>query len=335
MKPVLGRYAMRRMTSLLPLLFQPIFMAAVILVCTRMPALGASPEIWFAPPDNMIVKRSDDFEKLFTDPALWALAQKNTSALSVSANWLVRADAGRLEKVLSFLAVHHLKLIVALPALAVDKRRCGDGVEGTTWPGEAGVYVRELQKRKIIPDFIGLDLPLTSGHLYTGPHACNFSVEEAAEHLAQALRIYKSAFPSVRFIDAEVPTGIPLSRWQAILTQWIPAVQHSSGIHLDAMVLDVWWEHPWQQAVAATLKYLHANNVSVGIFLDSDGHPGMSGEQWITDAKRNACDVRRIAPNLDFVVIANWTSTNVPDLPETQPDTLTSLLDWYAGHHRC
>jgi hypothetical protein len=77
---------------------------------------------------------------------------------------------------------------------------------------------------------------------------------------------------------------------------------------------------------------LHTHRVRAGIFLDGTG-PGKSDADWIAASKSNIQSVEAEKLPLDLVIIANWTIHPSRNLPESDPETLTSLLNWYVKRH--
>lgn len=291
-------------------------------------------EIWFAPPDS-VMQRNADFSELAKRPESWAGAARGTQVFAITINYLLRAPLDEVDQLLDFLKSNRIKLAVSMPALPLDKARCGYNSEGAIWPGEAEVQVRGLLARDIRPDFISFDLPLTSGHLDRRPTACHLSVKQTASQLAQSVRSYRRAFSNTHFVDAEVPTGIPPKLWRETLAQWLQQYRAETGEELYGLSMDVWWAFQWREAVRQTIDLLASRQIRAGIYVGSDGGRGMTAEEWVADAKRNACNLSRSGFSLDYVVIANWTLMAVKNVPQRQPSTLTNLLGWYQQGPPC
>ena len=64
------------------------------------------------------------------------------------------------------------------------------------------------------------------------------------------------------------------------------------------------------------------------MFLTGTG-PGASDADAVSARKQNAQAVEQARLPLDLVIVANWTPHPARNLPESDPETLTSFLHWY------
>ena len=294
------------------------------------PANAQRSQVWLALSDQ-----NTDYAKLFAEPRSWERAAKNSDVFSVGAAYVNRVERTVLAENLSFLNRIGLKLDVGMSALPVDKKICGDGLEGMVWPGEALATALRLKKAGALVASFSFDLPLTNGHISTASNACRFSIREVAARLALTMRALRSVYPGVKFVDVEVPTGMPASKWNEILGEWLSAIKAETGEEFSGLILDIWWEFPWQPTLQVSIDILHARGVSVGTFVDVDRGTGVDRESFPSLAKRNACGVIALSPSADFVVIANWMVLGVPILPDNDEHSLTSLVNWYKSDQRC
>jgi hypothetical protein len=320
----------RRITSLL----RHAVVVVVTVLITASPVMAERPEIVFVPTDN-VTQHGEDFPRLFEDPQSWSAAAKHVAIFEFPVNYLLRSPRMTVKWQLEWLRSRGIKLSVGIPALPVDKRICGDGIEGMTWPGEAALMGQQLKELGAEVDFFGFDLPLTNGHFADNRTACHLSIQETANRLAASVRELRRFYPQAQLVDAEVPTGIPLSQWRSALSEWLPAFRQASGEDLYALFMDVWWKAEWQDAVRETVRILAGQSIRSGIFLDATGGNGVAAKDWIADARANACALRGTKIALDYVSIANWLDMQVKNLPETDSDTLTGFLDWFAANGTC
>jgi hypothetical protein len=79
-------------------------------------------------------------------------------------------------------------------------------------------------------------------------------------------------------------------------------------------------------------KAAHDSGVRAGIFLTGTG-PGASDADSVAARQRNALSVESAKLPLDLVIVANWTPHPSRNLPESDPDSLTSFLHWYENRH--
>jgi hypothetical protein len=292
-----------------------------------LPASGRSQEIWFAPAPGQVAQ-------LFAKPEEWPQAARRTAVLSLGFNEILKTPPETLNKLLSFLAAHGIKLNVEMLAMPVDKKVCGDGLEGTVWPGEPVAHAEKLKELHLSPAYFSYDGPLTVAHLYHGNQACNLSITEAAQHLAIAEKALRERFPGAKFVDIEPPTYIRPAEWDQVLRQWLRAYESATGTPLYGMTMDVNWQGSWQDSVRDTVRVLRESRVRVGMFLNSTAGGQISPAQWIAQAKSHGCAMRGLGP-FDHVMVANFSARAVQNIPESDPSTLTSLLNWYASGARC
>jgi hypothetical protein len=291
-------------------------------------------QLWLSPMDN-ITQHGIDFPRFFADPQSWARTANRVAVFKLPVNYLLGTPPAIVARGLAVLRADHIKLAVELSAVTIDKHVCGDGMEGMIWPHEAAVVARKLVALGADVDFFAFDLPLTAGHISSGRTACHLTIADTAARLAVSVRELRAAFPHVRFVDEEVPTGIPLPDWLADLSQWLPAYRNATGEDLAGLAMDVWWKFPWRDVVRETARVLAAKHIQAGIFLDSTGGKTMLPQDWIADTRRNACALRGTGASLDFIMVANWMDPLVKNLPETDSNTLTGLFDWLADGAQC
>jgi hypothetical protein len=290
--------------------------------------------LWLSPADN-ITQHGDDFPRFFDDPRSWERAARKIAVFSVAANYWLKSPPETARRQLAWLQTHGIKLSVAIPAVGVDKSVCGDGIEGMIWPHEADLVARRLKALAAEVDFFDLDLPMTAGHISNDDRSCHLSIKDTANRVAVSVREVRELYPQARFIDEEVPTGIAPSDWLANLSEWLAAYREATGEELYGLTMDVWWKFAWQVPVRETARMLKNRNIRSGIFLDASVGITASATEWIAEAQANACDMQRDGLAVDYIVVANWMNMRVKNLPETDPTTLTGLLDWFAANRNC
>jgi hypothetical protein len=287
-------------------------------------------KVWLALPE-----RNDDYPKLFSDPQSWERAAQNSDVFSIGAGYVNRISSEDLKADLVLINRLGLKLDVGMSALPVDKKVCGDGLEGMVWPGEAIATARRLKNAGAQVNSFSFDLPLTNGHISLASHACRFSIREVAARLGSTMQALRSVYPKAQFVDVEVPTGMPAVEWSQLLAEWVADLRLETGEELGGFVLDIWWEFPWEQTLASSIQILHKRGIPVGTFIDVDRGIGADAESFPLWAKRNACRIINVSPESDFVVVANWMVPHVPLLPENDPHSLTALVNWYVSDKIC
>jgi hypothetical protein len=291
-----------------------------------------SPELWFAP-TLIATANESDFDRLFEQPTTWPTASTTIRSFAIPVNYLLNASPETVSRELLWLRSHNIPLSVSVPILPVDKNVCGFYVEGMVWPGEASVMGRRLSMLGIVVDSFTLDLPLTGGHFSKEKGACRLSIKDTAGRLAKSIHELQEFYPHARIIDTEVPTGMPPADWASALVEWLDDFKEASGEDFDGLILDVWWPFPWQEVTRESIRILAARHMRSGIILDADGSNEMLAVDWIKAARRNGCAIRELG--FDIVGIANWLDVQVHNLPETDPNTLTGLVNWFDSNGAC
>jgi hypothetical protein len=85
--------------------------------------------------------------------------------------------------------------------------------------------------------------------------------------------------------------------------------------------------------VAPSVRAAHAAGARAGIFFTGAAGGGTSDADSVAAYKRNIQAVEASGLKFDLVVVANWTPHPSRNLPESDPDTLTSVLAWYRSRH--
>jgi len=294
------------------------------------PVRADAPVFWLAPPDNRA-----DFQDFFDRPGLWSRTARMTDTFSLNVPYLLSNDPETLKRRLQTLTSLGIKINVSIPSLQADKKICGYDVEGMIWPGELQLMATKLKALGIEPESFSLDLPLTSGHISNAKHACHFSIRETAERLALEIHGLRKLYPNAKLIDSEVPTGMPPERWATILREWTDTFKQASGESFYGVALDVWWKSPWQDSALNSTNMLKSKGIRPGIFLDASAGRELTAPEWISEAKVNGCKVRGAGLNFQYIIVSNWLNMKVPSLPETNPESLTALLDWAAAGMSC
>jgi hypothetical protein len=309
-------------------------------------AAGAfAQEVWFAPNDdlprgpNRDKIQGPDFQHLFDPTPSWKM-HIDVFAISSMMATIVAPD-DEISRIDAVLSKRHIALAVAIGAALVDSPvrvpgECGYNIEGMQRPGGNAREFKRLKKLGLHIKYIVMDEPLTFAHYYKIVHskvnACQYSIEETARRVAGAIAEIRQYYPDVRVVQAEAPTVTSAAQWNSDFGIWLNAYRKATGLPLDAVVLDIDWRRPWLDWASPAVTTAHKNGVRAGIFLTGNG-PGASDAEAIAAYKHNMQSVDDSHLPLDLVIIANWTAHPSYNLPETSPDTLTSVLNWYNARH--
>jgi hypothetical protein len=296
----------------------------------------AAQQIGFGPPTGRGVFQPEahqEFRRLFTTPGEWSFAASHLAGMGVTAFYVDHAPDSELEQLFGFLASRHINLGVSLLALPVQN--CGRGVEGMVASVEDPLRaVRKMRRLGANVVTFALDEPLTFGHMFRGRNACNYSIDEVARRLALTIRAVRAIYPNARIADTEAPTDEPPDQWARTFAQWLDDYQAATGMPLYSFGMDLLWGRPyWPNTARLTVNIAHAHGVKVGVIVTALGSgPEVTDATWMAAAQQHARAIWALKLPLDQVVISSWTRNPTHLLPETNPLSLTALIDWYVRH---
>jgi hypothetical protein len=190
-----------------------------------------------------------------------------------------------------------------------------------------------------------MDEPLWFGRHYKGlpgkQPGCRLSVEQVIDLVMPVLQVYREAFPAARIGDIE-PSGLANQpEWQNETRQWLGGLRDRLGSNLSFMQLDVPFTAGPQQVTAARrlfnhLEALRADNLVKNIGIIYNGMPNdRTDKEWIDNAKSHIGlfeQEYKLRPQQ--AVIQSWTLHPTHVLPETDPESLTGLVLYYAKQTR-
>lgn len=313
-------------------------------MCLFLPAISASAQqVWFAPNDNLArgqnrdLYLNHDFPHLFDPSPAWG-AKTDVFAISPMMGSTV-GPADQLDRINAFLIEHHIALAVGIGAAQGDNKdpvpgECGFGVEGMNRPNRNAITFKRLKNLGIEIQYVFMDEPLTFAHFYDKKNACRYSIEDTARRVAASIAEIRQYYPDVKVVAAEAPNSTSPQRWNTEFPQWLAAYRRATGTPLDAVVFDIDWRLPWKNWVLPSVATAHKAGVRAGMFLTGTADRRSSDADAIAAYKQNALAVEQAKLPLDLVIVANWTPRPSRNLPESNPETLTSFLHWYQTHHQ-
>jgi hypothetical protein len=298
-------------------------------------AAGA-PEIWFAAKaGHANVPGVADFATMFrADNPAWASVEAKIQVYSIGMVHLAGAPDEELERIAGDLQLHHVRFAIVINAVArLPGETCGTG-EGYSFPASNQKFVERLARLHIHPDQVSIDSPVWFGR-WDG-RKCLFSGPELLQHLIPTLTIWARAFPGATF--GEVEPWIQVIEhpdWQADYRAMRDGIAAATGVRLAYVHTDLNDHlHPdWAAELAAVPPFVRSLGMRYGMIVDGRGQDP-TDEAWIATAKARiaaAEDQHHIIP--DYVEIATWNKHPARALPETDPTTLSSLIDYYLARH--
>ena len=299
-------------------------------------------QVWFAPNDdlprgpNRDRYLNHDFPHLFDPKPAWD-AKIDAFKISPLMGSAV-GPADELVRINAFLKDHRIALSVDTGGVTLDNPlptpgECGYGVEGMARPGRNAINFRRLKSLGIEVAYVTLDEPLTYGHYYNRKGACRYSIDDVAQRVANEITQIRQYYPNVPVVDVEAPQMTTTAQWNADFPRWLKAFHDASGTPFDAVVYDMVMSQPWQAVAAPGIRMAHAVGVRAGIILDGAG-PGGPDAVAVAGYKQNMQAVEASGLKFDIYMVANWTPYPSRNLPQSDPDTLTSVLAWYLRQHR-
>jgi hypothetical protein len=198
--------------------------------------------------------------------------------------------------------------------------------------------------------YLVMDEPLYFGHYSNRPHTCHSPISVVLGQIVPTLNTYRQEFPDIVIGEVE-PTRFPAyANWQADLLTWTKGFNAAWGRPLAFMQLDIPWSDDGGHVPGAdraskqpedslafyaylqALQRLHLLG-RIGII-----HDGTSQDKtdaaWVQDAREHLRlmeEKHGLHPDQD--IFQSWMPYPTHALPESQPDTLTSLIDWFFSSH--
>jgi hypothetical protein len=288
-------------------------------------------EIWFSPRSGP--GHSQDFYRLFESGAPWKKAASHLKAFELSIQLETGASDEELKKVIDGLRGRQVALALDMLPLTgrgdrVAPNGCGFHVEG---------YAASLQSLSVAQHFKALgadvvyfdmDEPLYYGHFFNGVNACHSSIDELIADVAEKVKQLRSQFPDVKIGDAE-PIIAVTKFGLADLEKWLDAFQVATGERLSFLRLDIDWTAQWQPQVIAVAQLLKRKGVDLQVIYNGSDRD-KSDEEWTSRAVANA-NAFEAAVKPDAVVIQSWAAYPKHVLPETDPTTMTGLINQYLS----
>ncbi len=288
-------------------------------------------EIWLSGLDQITRARKEpgaasDFMLLFEPGAPWTAAEKKVHVLKVSTPFLLNGSEEDLRKAFAGLKERNIRLGVETGFLSGDGV-CGKGMEGFAAAGTAAVLAARVKRLGGDLSYVAMDAPLWFGRYANSKTACHWEISAIAHQVAEGVAMISRSFPSVKVGDIE-PLGVPATiPWMNDISQWSEAYRSATGTKLAFLHADVQWRGDWQSQLKAASHFAADSGMQFGVIINSN-YPDNNDNDWTENAKGRLTAVRSDLGSLpDQVIVQSWTVAPRRFLPETQPGTLTNLVD--------
>jgi hypothetical protein len=307
-----------------------------------------------ATPLTILYPRTD-FKAMFADAAptastkqQWDQVSRRIQMVYFSGGAITLMSDIALARMVRDLAARHIGL--GLEVLATNwfhEPPCGQGIEGFIDPGSANSVVTKLLRAGATLDQIGMDEPLWFGHFYSGKNACRSSIPDLASRVAVIVKIYTAAFPHLAVGDIEpFPAVSNQPNWQSAYASWVKQFQVTAGTPLTFLDLDFDWAAPRLNsgpahntrdpaAIAALAKLTAStarqNGLLAGMILNGGGAPvAHSDAEWMQQARTHIRALQTSGVHFDHALFDSWDKFPIRTLPESDPNTLSSLIGFYG-----
>ena len=267
--------------------------------------------------------------ELFDPQAPWSRAAKAVSVLKVPTRFLVTGTDDNLSVMFRDLKRRHIAFALETGLLALPN--CGRGVEGFAFPPTtAGLLARKVRDHGGELAYVAMDEPLEFGHLYSGPNACKAPIDVVAREVAARVRDMRQVFPKLQVGDIEpVGSAHPEEAVEEIM-QWATAYQAALGEPLAFLHADVQWGLPWREELQLLAARLRAAHIRFGVIYNGNGSD-TTGVAWTQTAEQRFVAVEDDPARVpDQAILQSWMTQPTQMLPETEPGTLTYLVNRYT-----
>jgi hypothetical protein len=270
--------------------------------------------------------------ELFQPDAPWQQAASHVKVFSISSAKLMDPSVAKdLPNILADLRRRQIALDIGLlPLSGMGEGNCGYRIEGYSAPGQPLSYARRLKAAGAEVSYFSMDEPLYYGHVSNLKGTCHTSIADLVKDVALKVKQVQSVYPGVGFGDVE-PMGIPYANWLADLEQWFDAYQAATGQPLAFFRVDMQWNGPYWQAQMQQLgRLLQRKGIPLQVIYNGAGNAG-SDEAWIAQATSHYKQYETSGlPHPDAVNFQCWTQNPTHSLPESDPRTMTGLIDQYV-----
>jgi hypothetical protein len=223
-------------------------------------------------------------------------------------------------------------------------------VEGYATPQQATRIANLIKSAGGEIKYLAMDEPLYHGRFSSQPFTCHSTVVTLLSQAKPVIEAYRAVFPDIIIGEVE-PTRFPsYPNWRADLYQWVLGLNQITGKPLAFMQLDIPWSDDGKKVPGAEfvshepadaitfyrqLEAFDGQDILDGIGIIHDGTPlDTTDTAWIDDAKKHVIELEQfhgLRPNQQL--FQTWMPHPSHALPESDPTTLTSLVDWYVKEH--
>ena len=305
-------------------------------------------EIWLGPqslPPPPLAQDAD-FMDLFHPDAPWEVAASHTRVFKLYGSFLGHASQEQVNAVVSDLNRRGIAIAVEIGTINVNftpPPPCGGLgiVEGYGTPALATRISQMIKSAGGQIRYISMDEPLFFGHYFSGAHACHSSIDEVVQLIVPTLSAFEQEFPGIVIGDIEPTNLLQQPDWQNSWRLWTDGFLAATHRPLAFVQLDVPWDAPNPHGPAANA----ADGATLFHFLEQLRRAGLveklgiiyngaasdtTDQAWVFDAQNHVRQMEmQFALSPDQAILQSWQPHPTHALPETSPNTLTHLVNFY------
>ena len=307
---------------------------------------SSAPQIWLGPQTlPPPLPTAMDFMDLFKPDAPWKIAAAHVQIFMLPGAFVTHASPEQLNTIVADLKNRGMAIALAVGVMNVPHNPssgCGGlgNVEGYGTVPMATKISRIIKNAGGEIEYLVMDEPLFYGHYYTRAQGkgrgCHSSIDEIVQLIEPTLSVYTQEFPNIVIGEVEPTFFIDgQAKWRSDLSAWAAAYRTAMRKPLAFMHLDIEW--PLANGVPDALEVYNAAQELVGQNLlgqigviYNGSRQDSSDSAWVKAARDHLLLLEgkyRLRP--DHVIFQSWTPNPTHAMPETAPDSLTSLVDFY------
>jgi hypothetical protein len=272
---------------------------------------------------------TSDYLSLFQQGAPWPRAASVVRVFKIYSQFVNRASDAELRTAFTDLRRRNIALALEAGPMTAGAN-CGHG-EGYGGPLTAGRIAERIRQSGGDVQYLAMDEPLWFGHQSSGANACHTPIPEIARDVAANVAAFKRMFPAAQVGDIEPIGRAEPAEWTDELMQWAQAYRDAAGVPLAFFDADVYWAGPWQRQLTLLAARLHAAGIRLGVIYDGD-RDDQTGQAWTRHAEQRFAAVESgLGLTPDQAILQTWMPQPDHMLPETQPGTMTWLVDRYLA----
>jgi hypothetical protein len=320
--------------------------------------------IWFAPmqdhfdPTARAVSWSYyDFPAMLPPIAPWQKAASRIDAIMFNVTHAVEGSAHdgspSLPDIQAMLSRHNFKPAGGGAVVYTDGLCQGAGVEGMTsdkdFAREVVGTTQRWRDAGLPLTYFSMDGPFYFGYIYMHDK-CRFTIEDVARRAAATMRMIKALYPDIIVIDAEGPGAQLPADWLPNYHRFLAAFRSAYGAPIDYLDMDLHWidtwgtGYRWVTAAKQIAQDIHAQGLKVSLIIDAEdanwdpdvpppvtsqpAKTAMTQEYWMAAVRKHIDLVKQNGIPLDAVDIESWMKFPRRNLPETDPNAWTSIVNY-------